>query len=222
LIVEDDRQLSALVVDFLQGQGHLPEPVYTGTDGAEQLRFYKFDLVIMDWDLPGMSGVEVCRQYRNEGGQTPILMLTGKNTVDEKEAGLDSGADDYLTKPFHLKELAARMRAILRRPVAVTANVLKAGWLTLDPGSRTVRSGEAEINLQPKEFALLEFLMRHPNQPFSAEAIMDRVWQSDSEASPDTVRIQIMRLRNKIDQKGEESMIRTVHRVGYMLVPPDA
>src|SRR5262249_24106495 len=136
------------------------------------------------------------------------------------ETGLDSGADDYLTKPFHFKELAARLRALLRRPAGVNRNELKAGDITLNPGSHQVFRGDDEISLQPKEFALLEFLMRHPNQPFSAEAIIDRVWMSESDALPDTVRIQIMRLRKKIDTDEKHSMIRTIHRVGYMLVPP--
>lgn len=222
LIVEDDRQLSGLIVDWLTGEGHLPEPVYKGKDGLERLQFYKYDAVILDWELPELSGPEICQTYRNSGGETPILMLTGKREIEEKEEGLDSGADDYLTKPFHLKELSARLRALLRRPAAVNKTVLTAGDITLSPSSRQVCKGNEELSLQPKEFALLEFLMRHPNQPFSSEAILDRVWASESDAAPDTVRIQIMRLRHKIDVPGKESMIRTVHRVGYMLVPPEA
>ncbi len=220
LVVEDDRQLSELVVDWLHGEGHVAEPVYKGSHGLERLQYYKYDVVILDWELPEMSGIEVCREYRNGGGATPILMLTGKREIEEKETGLDSGADDYLTKPFHIKELAARLRALLRRPAAVNQNVLRAGDITLRLGSRQAFRGEEELNLQPKELALLEFLMRHPNQPFSSEAILDRVWPSESDAAPDTVRIQIMRLRKKIDVEGKDSMIRTAHRVGYMLVPP--
>lgn len=220
LIVEDDRQLSDLIVDWLNGEGHVPEPVYRGNIGLERLQYYKYDLVILDWELPGLPGVEVCKQYRNGGGTTPIIMLTGKREIEDKEAGLDSGADDYLTKPFHIKELAARLRALLRRPAGVNQNVLRAGDISLRIGSRQAFRGDEELNLQPKEFALLEFLMRHPNQPFSSEAILDRVWPSESDAAPDTVRIQIMRLRKKIDVAGQESMIRTAHRVGYMLVPP--
>lgn len=220
LIVEDDRQLSTLIADFLTGEGHVPEPVYKGPEGLERLRFYKYDVVILDWELPGLSGPEICKEYRDKGGETPILMLTGKKEIDEKETGLDSGADDYLTKPFHLKELAARLRALLRRKTGVSKTTLTAGDITLNTNSRQVFRGDEEINLQPKELALLEFLMRHPNQPFSSEAILDRVWPSESDAAPDTVRIQIMRLRHKIDVDGKESMIRTVHRVGYMLVPP--
>lgn len=222
LIVEDDRQLSATIVDWLTTQGHVPEPVYKGTDGLERLKFYKYDVVVLDWELPGLSGPDLCRQYRDAGGQTPILMLTGKKEVEEKETGLDSGADDYLTKPFHMKELSARLRALLRRSPAVSQSVLSAGDLTLNPTSRQVLLNGQEVNLQPREFALLEFLMRHPNQPFSAEAILDRVWLSESDVAPDTVRLHIMKLRNKIDVEGNPSMIRTLHRVGYIFVPPGA
>ncbi|PZM78061.1 MAG: DNA-binding response regulator [Candidatus Melainabacteria bacterium] len=220
LIVEDDKQLSALIVDWLTGEKYATEAVYKGTDGLERLKFYKYDVVILDWDLPGLSGVEVCRQFRDDGGTTPILMLTGKKEITDKAEGLDSGADDYLTKPFDVIELSARLRALLRRTNNVTKTVLSAGNLSLDPSSHTVTLCGNEIDLQPKEYSLLEFLLRHPNQPFNAEAIMDRVWTASSDAAPDTVRLHVMRLRNKIDEPGKESIIRTIHRVGYMLVPP--
>jgi two-component system, OmpR family, response regulator len=220
LIVEDDKQLSALVVDWLTGEKYATEAVYKGTDGLERLKFYKYDVVILDWDLPGLSGVEVCRQFRDEGGTTPILMLTGKKEITDKAEGLDSGADDYLTKPFDVIELSARLRALLRRTNNVTKTILTAGNLSLDPTSRKVTLSGNEVDLQPKEYSLLEFLLRHPNQPFNAEAIMDRVWTASSDAAPDTVRLHVMRLRNKIDEPGKESIIRTIHRVGYMLVPP--
>jgi DNA-binding response OmpR family regulator len=221
LVVEDDRELSALIVDWLTGEKHVPEPVYEGTEGLERLKFYKYDAAILDWELPGLPGPEICRQYRDSGGHTPIIMLTGKKELEDKTTGLDSGADDYLTKPFQMPELSARLRALLRRSGReVSRNVLSAGHIELDPVSRKVTSNGTEISLQPKEYSLLEFLLRHPNQPFSAEAILDRVWSSESDASPDTVRLQIMRIRNKIDVDGKESMIRTIHRVGYILVPP--
>jgi DNA-binding response OmpR family regulator len=149
-------------------------------------------------------------------------MLTGKKEITDKAEGLDSGADDYLTKPFDVIELSARLRALLRRTNNVTKTVLSAGNLSLDPSSRTVTLCGNEVDLQPKEYSLLEFLLRHPNQPFNAEAIMDRVWTASSDAAPDTVRLHVMRLRNKIDEPGKESIIRTIHRVGYMLVPPKA
>ncbi|HEY9712089.1 MAG TPA: response regulator transcription factor [Chroococcales cyanobacterium] len=223
LIVEDDKALSALVVDWLTNQKDVPEPVYEGVEGLERLKLYKYDAVILDWDLPGISGPEICRRFRDDGGETPILMLTGKREIHEKTTGLDAGADDYLTKPFAMEELSARLRALLRRSGGaggVTKSILTAGHVALDPVSRVVTSNGKELTLQPKEYSLLEFLLRHPNQPFSAEALLDRVWSSESDASPDTVRLQIMRLRNKIDIDGSESMIRTIHRVGYVLVPP--
>ncbi|MBY0548815.1 MAG: response regulator transcription factor [Candidatus Obscuribacterales bacterium] len=220
LIVEDDRQLSTLLVDSLTAQGYQPETVYKGAEGLERLRFYKYDVIILDWELPEMSGPEIAKQFRDGGGVTPILMLTGKREIEEKEQGLDAGADDYLTKPFHLKELAARLRALLRRPAAVNKTELRVGDITLRPGSAQAFKGDEELKLQPRELALLEFFMRHPNQPFSAEAILDRVWSSESDASSDQVRIQVMRLRKKIDDEGKESLIKTAHRVGYMMVPP--
>lgn len=220
LIVEDDRALSELIVDWLTGEKHVPEPVYEGTEGRERLKFYKYDAVILDWELPGVSGPQICQEFRDAGGHTPIIMLTGKKELVDKTTGLDAGADDYLTKPFHMEELSARLRALLRRGATeMSRTVLTAGHVSLDTISRKVVSNGKELNLQPKEYSLLEFLLRHPNQPFSAETLLDRVWSSESDASPDTVRLQIMRLRNKIDVDGKESMIRTIHRVGYILVP---
>lgn len=220
LIVEDDRALSELIVDWLTGEKHVPEPVYEGTEGLERLKFYKYDAVILDWELPGVSGPQICQEFRDAGGQTPIIMLTGKKELVDKTTGLDAGADDYLTKPFHMEELSARLRALLRRGASeMNRTVLTAGHVSLDTVSRKVVSNGKELTLQPKEYSLLEFLLRHPNQPFSAETLLDRVWSSESDASPDTVRLQIMRLRNKIDVEGKESMIRTMHRVGYILVP---
>jgi DNA-binding response OmpR family regulator len=220
LIVEDDRQLSCLLVEWLTGEGHVPEPVYNGIDALKRLQSYEYDTVVLDWMMPGLSGVDLCRQYRLEGGKTPILMLTGKSEVEDVERGLDSGADAYLTKPFHMKELSARLRALLRGFPPVSRAVLKAGALSLNPGNRQVLSHDEDIDLQPKEFALLEFFLRHPLQPFSPQVILERVWSSDAKPAPETLRIHIMRLRNKIDVAGRESMIRTIHRVGYMFIPP--
>jgi two-component system OmpR family response regulator len=142
-------------------------------------------------------------------------MLTARAHVDEKSAGLDSGADDYLTKPFQIKELGSRVRALLRRPTAFQANNLRVGSLEMDLSNFRVRRGEEEIALLPKEFALLEFFMRHPNQVFSPETLIDRVWTSDKEASPETIRTYIKRLRKKLDLEGERSLLSTVHGIGY-------
>ena len=220
LIVEDELDLALPIRDSLSREHHVVEIVDNGADAVEYLRLYKYDLVILDWLLPGLSGIEVCSRYRSTGGTTPILILTARGTVDDKEVGLDSGADDYLVKPFHLKELAARVRALLRRPSAVSGKVLEAREITLDPSARTVAKDGKEIHLLPKEFSLLEFFLRHPNQVFSAEALLDRIWESDSEAMPDTIRTHIKTLRRKVDNEGEPSLIATVHGVGYKLEAP--
>src|SRR5207244_2050316 len=146
---------------------------------------------------------------------TPVLMLTGKTEIDHKESGLDAGADDYLTKPFEFRELSARIRSLLRRASGLTDNVLGMGSLALEPKLKRVTSGGREIDLLPKEFALLEFLMRHPNQPFSAEALMARVWSADSVASVNTVKSFVYTLRKKLAAAGHHSLIQTDHGLGY-------
>lgn len=217
LVVEDEFYLSEPVREWLVHENHTVEVVADGLEALEYLKIYKYDLVVLDIMLPGMNGVDICRQFRAGGGQTPIIMLTSKAALDDKERGLDSGADDYLTKPFHLKELAARIRALLRRPAVPQGNVLRISDIELDPRASRVTKGGEEVRLLPKEFSLLEFLMRHPNQVFSAEALIDRVWQSDTEAYSDTVRTHIKTLRKKLDTEGQPSIINTVHGVGYKL-----
>lgn len=220
LIVEDDLDVAGMIEDWLVHQEkHVVEKVATGSDAADRLKFYHYDLIVLDWELPDLSGIEILKRYRSADGMVPILMLTGKSAIDEKELGLDSGADDYLTKPFEGKELSARIRALLRRSSGRATNTLKAQDVLLDPVSRAVTKAGQPIELLPKEFALLEFFLRHPDEVFSLEALLDRVWKSESDSSPDTVRTTIQRLRKKIDREGEPSLIGTIHRVGYHLVP---
>ncbi|HEY9712601.1 MAG TPA: response regulator transcription factor, partial [Chroococcales cyanobacterium] len=183
----------------------------------EKLQFYEYDLVVLDWQLPGLEGVDILKEFRSGGGITPVIMLTGKNSISDKETGFDSGADDYLTKPFHMKELSARVRALLRRPSTFVGNVLKAGQLELDPGNFKATKNGAEIKLQPKEFSLLEFFMRHPNQVFNTDTLLNRVWASESDATSDALTTTIKRLRKKIDAEGERSFLTTVHGVGYKM-----
>lgn len=215
LIVEDDVGLSKMVRDWLTFEHHMVETANNGRDGLERLQVYEYDLVILDWELPEMTGVEILRELRGRGVSTPVLMLTGKSSVNDKEEGLDAGADDYLTKPFHMKELSARVRSVLRRAGGNVSNVLKVKDMELDPSSFRATRGGKEIQLLPKEFAMLEFLMRHANQVFSAEALLSRVWASESEVTVDAVSTCIKRLRKKIDQPETDSFIRTVHGVGY-------
>jgi DNA-binding response OmpR family regulator len=196
LVVEDDAHMAAIVRDWLtHEEKHAVDVVDRGQEALARLRSSTYDAIVLDLRLPDMNGIDVCRQFRADGGQIPVLMLTGKNKLQEKTEGLDAGADDYLTKPFHPAELAARLRALLRRQLQLYARTYKVGTLVLEPNSLRVTKDGVELSLPPKEFALLEFFMRHPDQVFSPEAILERVWPSDSEASPDTVRVHIKHLR---------------------------
>lgn len=219
LVVEDEKALRDVVVDYLSAQNYNVDQVADGKEAMDRLKFYAYDLVVLDWNLPQMEGPDICRHYRSNGGTTPILMLTGKREVDDKEVGLDAGADDYLTKPFHMKELGARVRALLRRPATVVSQELKVRDIVLDPVTHRVTKDGRDLDILPKEFALLEFLLRHPRQVFSSEALIERVWPTDSDASSGTIRTYVNRLRSKIDSPGTESLISTVHGIGYRLDP---
>ena len=217
LLVEDDPALSASVAEWLKSKLYTVEQVYNGREALEHLRAFDYDAIVLDWELPEMTGVEILKQFRSSGGTTPIIMLTGKGTVQDKEQGFDAGADDYLTKPFHPQELAARLRALLRRPAQYTGTSITIRGLTLDTVKRRVTREGTEIVLQPMEFTLLEFLMRHPDQVFSTEALMRRCWESDAEISLDAIYTCIRRIRKKIDVDGKPSLIGTVHGIGYKL-----
>jgi DNA-binding response OmpR family regulator len=219
LVAEDEKALRDVVVDFLSAQNYNVDEVVDGKEALDRLKFYSYDLVVLDWNMPGMDGIDVCKAHRASGGNTPILMLTGKREVDDREAGLDAGADDYLTKPFHMKELGARVRALLRRPAAVVAQNLQARNISLDPVTHIVSKDGKTIDILPKEFALLEFLMKHPKQVFSAEALIERVWPTDSDSSSGSIRTYVNRLRGKIDTEGQDSLITTVHGIGYRFDP---
>lgn len=219
LIVEDDENLRGIIADLLSQEHHMVEETADGSDARDKLTCFSYDLVILDWQLPQISGLEILREFRSTGALTPVLMLTGKKTISEKEQGLDSGADDYLTKPFHIKELAARVRALLRRAAGQPTNVLRIRDIVLEPDKFMATSNGKDLQLQRKEFALLEFLMRHPRQVFSTEALLERVWASETDAGPDAVRTCLKKLRAKIDTAGRQSIITTVHGVGYRLDP---
>lgn len=215
LLVEDDADFLNRVQEWLSLEKFTVETTSDGSDALERLKTYEYDIIVLDWNLPGMSGVDILNCYRSFGGKTPVLMLTGRNTVSEKTTGLDAGADDYLTKPFDLLELSARLRALLRRPHIVQASVLSAGDIELDTVSRTLRVAGQSVTLLPLEYSLLEFFMRHPNQVFSHTALVDRVWKAESTATAEAVRTCVMALRKKIASPGRTSMIKTVHGTGY-------
>jgi two-component system OmpR family response regulator len=217
LVVEDDRELVEILRVCLKNEGYNVDIVEDGESGLYQLSCYPYDAAILDWNLPLMSGPAICQGYRNSGGQAPILMLTGMSNIVNKEQGFEAGADDYLTKPFDTRELMIRLRALLKRPPQRLQNILKLSDLAFDPISRVVRKSGEELHLLPKELALLEFLLRHPDEPFSAEALLDRIWPSVSDVSTELIEVHISRLRKKIDSPGMPSLIQTVHGVGYKL-----
>jgi len=217
LLVEDDRDLTHTIRTWLESESHMVEIVHDGEQGLERLRISNYDVVILDWSLPGISGLQILKTFRAERGSTPILMLTGKSGIEDKTTGLDGGADDYLTKPFNMKELCSRVRALLRRAQPHPSNVLQVGDLVCDPTMHRVTKGGIEVKLGPRDFALLEFLMRHAGSVFSGEALIERVWHSESDATVEAIKACIKRLRQKLDQDNEDSMIENIPRVGYRL-----
>ncbi len=220
LLVDDDTSLADTVARYLkQTEHYVVECAHTGEDALFMMRTYGYDAVVLDWGLPEMSGLEVLNQYRDQGGKCRILMLTAKSEITNKERGFNAGADDYLTKPFTIKELALRLKALLRRPVDIVSDELRIADIVLNSKTFAVTKNGQTVDLTRKEFALLELLMRNPNQVFSPEAIMDRLWKSESDASTDSIKVWIKRLRNKIE--GDDSrLIKNVHGVGYKLELP--
>lgn len=217
LLVEDDISLAEVTRFGLESQGHMVQVAHSGDDALINLRVNKYDLMILDWMMPELTGIEVLERFRSMGGKTPVLMLTAKSRLEDKERGLDAGADDYLVKPFEHRELQARVRALLRRPTSLAGSVLKVADISLDPATCVVTRGGQEVKLRPKVYSLLEFLMRHPNQVYSAEAILERVWLDDAMVSTDTVRAHFKLLRKSLGIK-EGVLIKTVRNRGYMLV----
>lgn len=218
LLVEDEVDLARLIQNWLTREHHLVEIVNDGTMAQHQVKTYNYDLIILDIMLPGMSGVDVCRQVRQCQGDTPVLIITARSSLEDKEQGFLAGADDYLTKPFHLKELEFRIKALLRRGSVTRSNIFNLGMdIIIDADEHQVIKAGEEVHLLPKEFRLLEFLARHSNRVFSSEELLENVWESDSSYHNDTVRGHITRLRKKLDSPGKPSIISTVYGVGYKL-----
>ncbi len=216
LLVEDDTQVATVVQEALESHNHVVDWADNGNDGLDRINHFPYDLAVVDWHLPGgISGLEMCRKYRESGGKVPILFLTGQSDIPNKVEAFNSGADDYLCKPFAYAELMARVRALLRRPPEMQGKVLKAQEITLDLNTCTVtRCGEL-VALAPSEFALLELFMKNPGRLFSSKELLDRVFNLDTEATDEAVRQRILRLRKKIDVDGQDSLIKTVKGLGY-------
>ncbi len=216
LIIEDDLSLAETMSQSLSLLRHTVEHAKNGEDGLISLRESTYDVIVLDWQLPGISGVEICKLFRSAGGTTPILMLTGKNKLMDKEIGFESGVDDYLTKPFHIRELSLRVQALLRRLTQPVTTSLRAGDLVLTAESFTVTKAGKPIRLKPKEFTLLEFLLRHKDIVFSSDDLLQKFWADDN-ASVESLRVQIARLRSKIETTDKGPFIHTIVGRGYKL-----
>jgi two-component system OmpR family response regulator len=217
LIVEDELKMASLVHRGLAEDGHAADVATNGEDAVWMAQAHPYDAIVLDVMLPGLSGFETCRRIRNAGIWTPVLMLTARDAVEDRVAGLDTGADDYLTKPFSFAELSARLRALSRRGDVERPTELVVGDLRLDPGSRRVWRGEAEISLSPKEFALLETFMRRPGQVLSRYQLLEHAWDFAFESRSNVVDVYVRYLREKIDRPFGRSSLATVRGVGYRL-----
>ena len=216
LIVEDDVSLANALSDWLTHEKFTVEMSHNGADALHRLKFFQYDAIVLDWNLPDMTGIDICQRYRLDGGRSPILMLTAKSAVHEKTTGLDAGSDDYLTKPFDNLELSARLRAIMRRQGELAPMVLKVGDLALELTAHKAVIKDSELKLTPKELAILELFMRHPEHVFSAEAILNRIWSSESTSTEHTVRNFVYTLRKQLQASGCD-YVKTVHGFGYKL-----
>ncbi len=217
LIVEDDRLLADTIRTWLSTENHLIDVAHDGWEAKERLASFEYDLFVLDWEVPEITGIELCSLIRSRGVASPILMLTGKATIDDKTTGFSAGADDYLTKPFHPDEMMARVKALLRRPASYIASPkLIVGELELDSKNREVIQAGVPTALQPMEFTLLEFFMRHPDQIFSSDALLRRLWDSDAEVSSEALYVCLARLRRKLEKNGT-CPIATVRGAGYIL-----
>jgi DNA-binding response OmpR family regulator len=215
LIVEDDRSMAQLLKNGLEEENHVVSVAHDGAEALELCESYQFDVLVLDWMLPRMDGLEVAKRLRRSGRSAAILMLTARDAVPDIVKGLDAGADDYLTKPFSFAEFLARLRALGRRPAAATAPLLEAGDLALDPGTHQVFRGRHELHLTQTEYRLLEFLLRRSGGVASRRAIIEAVWGLDAEVEENTLDAFVRLLRAKVDQGHREKLIHTVRGFGY-------
>jgi DNA-binding response OmpR family regulator len=219
LLVEDERKVARFIARALRENGFQVELAETGDVALSIAARATFDAILLDVRLPTISGVQVCRELRSSGVETPILMLTARTLVEQRVEGLDSGADDYLTKPFAIAELLARVRALTRRGTHSRSSVLHCGELELDRQRRRVTRAGADVVLTPKEFSLLELLLLRAPQPVTRSEIIEHVWSYGFDTETNLVEVYINRLRQKIDQEFPEKLIQTVRSVGYRLGP---
>jgi len=217
LVVDDDRRLCAVIKRGLLEEAYAVDLAYDGDEGEYHAEVNPYDLIILDIMLPNKDGIEVCNELRAKKINTPILMLTAKDTVEDRVRGLDTGADDYLIKPFAFNELLARVRALLRREGMSKSPELRVGDLTLNTLTREIWRGQRPIELTTKEYVILEYFMRHPNVIVTRTMIEEHAWDYDFDSLSNLVDVYIRRLRRKIDNEREDSLIQTVRGAGYRL-----
>ncbi len=217
LVVEDEEVLAEALVERLRAEAYAVDSAATGAEAAELVEINPYDLVILDWSIPPPSGIELLRAWRRQGHAMPVLMLTGHSGLDERIGGLDSGADDYLTKPFQFGELLARVRSLLRRRQQPLQPRLSAGDLEMDRAQRTVQVAGQALELRPKEFAILEFLLSRVDQVVSRAELVEHVWDDSFDSFSNVVDVTVHRLRRKIDGQQERALLHTLKGVGYVL-----
>jgi len=217
LVVEDEKALAHMIRRGLTEEGYAVDIAYDGEEGEYLAEVVPYDLIILDIILPKKDGFEICLGLRQKRVNTRILILTCKDSVSDRVRGLDSGADDYLVKPFNFNELSARIRALLRREVTRGLPVLQVGNLSLNTLTREVKRGQRDIKLTTKEYSILEYFMRNPNVVITRRMIEDHAWNLSLDSESNLIEVYIRRLREKIDEEGEESLIETVRGAGYRL-----
>ena len=222
LLIEDDRKAAKLLAKGLHEEGFVVDVAPTGEAGEEQAFVNEYDVIVLDWLLPGKDGIAVCQALRARDLTTPILMLTARHSLADRVNGLSTGADDYLTKPFAFAELLARIRALLRRARVARPPVLRVTDLTLDPASRKVTRSGVKIGLTSKEYTILEVLMQNAGETVSRTRLVERVWDEASEVLDNLVDVHVSHLRKKIDREPGSSLIQTVRGFGYRLGVPDS
>lgn len=215
LVVEDEIKIARVIEQALKHDNFAVDVSHNGEEGYLMAESQSYAIIVLDRMLPGMNGLDIIKKLRQNKIMTPILLLTALGTVENKTEGLDSGADDYLVKPFSIDELSARVRALLRRPPISHHNLLQIADIKLDQRLKTVHRGDKLINLTAKEYALLEYLMRHPNQILSKDHLINNVWDFDADILPNNVEAYIKNLRRKIDKPFKKALIKTVRGFGY-------
>jgi heavy metal response regulator len=221
LVVEDEKKVSSFIKRGLEEEKYEVDVAYDGDEGIKLAIDRQYDAIILDWMLPKQDGLSVLKELRAQHKATPVLMLTAKDTVDDIVAGLDSGSDDYLTKPFAFAELLARVRALLRRSEMDRGAELRFGELRIDPVTHKVWRGDKEIDLTAKEYSLLEYFMRNPNQVLTRTMIADHVWDYTFDSFTNIIDVYVNYLRKKIDRDADKKLIHTVRGVGYILKEED-